>query len=146
MLFEIAPATEAGTVSLRVYGTAVAYTPAEVTANEAPEEILVGPSVQTLTESAALSIADRVKVVLGELAKSTRTSNGVERLNDIAAPLTVLVTLAGNAPPYILTVPKGKDAVLVLVPVTAMPLASVRKVRLIEPWTVALTPKVPEPV
>jgi hypothetical protein len=49
-------------------------------------------------------------------------------------------------PPYILTVPKGKDAVLVLVPVTAMPLASVRKVRLIEPWTVALIPRVPEPV
>ena len=129
-----------------MYGTAVPYIPAEVTAKEAPEEILVGPSVQTLTESAALSIADRVKVVLGEFAKSTRTSNGVDRLNDIAAPLTVLVTLAGNVPPYILTVPKGKDAVLVLVPVTATPLASVKKVRLIEPWTVALTPKVPEPV
>jgi hypothetical protein len=54
--------------------------------------------------------------------------------------------LAGTVPPYILTVPMGKDAVLLLVPVTAMPLASVRNVRLIEPWMVALIPRVPEPV
>jgi hypothetical protein len=45
-----------------------------------------------------------------------------------------------------LTVPKGNDAELVPVPVTAKPLASVTKVRLIEPWTVAVTPRVPEPV
>jgi hypothetical protein len=44
------------------------------------------------------------------------------------------------------TFPKGKDAVLVVVPVTAMPLSSVTNVRLIEPWTVAVTPRVPEPV
>jgi hypothetical protein len=36
--------------------------------------------------------------------------------------------------------------VLVVVPVTARPLASVTNVRLIDPWTVALTPRVPEPV
>jgi hypothetical protein len=53
--------------------------------------------------------------------------------------------LAGNVPPYICTVPKGKDAVLVVVPVTAKPLASVTKVKLIEPWTVAVTPMVPDP-
>jgi hypothetical protein len=45
-----------------------------------------------------------------------------------------------------LTGPNGKDAVLVAVPVTAKPLASVTKVRLMEPWTVAVTPRVPEPV
>jgi hypothetical protein len=45
-----------------------------------------------------------------------------------------------------LTFPKGKDAALVPVPVTAIPLLLVTKVRLIEPWTVALTPRVPDPV
>jgi hypothetical protein len=80
-----------------------------------------------------------------ELARSTRTSNGVDRSNDVVE-LTVLVTLAGTVPLNILTFPSGRDAVLVVVPVTAMPLASVTKVRLIEPWIVAVTLRVPEPV
>ena len=71
--------------------------------------------------------------MLAELDIFTRMSNGVDRLKDSAAPLIVRVTLAGSVPPYILTVPMGKDAVLVVVPVTAIPLASVRKVRLTEP-------------
>jgi hypothetical protein len=94
--------------------------------------------------SAVDNVAAKVYVVLGEFARSTRTSKGVDRAND-ATPFAVLVTLAGNVPPYICTVPKGKDAVLVVVPVTAKPLASVTKVKLIEPWTVAVTPMVPDP-
>ena len=52
----------------------------------------------------------------------------------------------GTEPPNMLTVPKAKDAVLVPVPVTARPLASVTKVKLMDPATVAVTPRVPEPV
>jgi len=52
----------------------------------------------------------------------------------------------GTEPPYIWTAPKGKEAVLVPVPVTARPLASVMNVKLTEPDTVPLTPSVPEPV
>jgi hypothetical protein len=83
--------------------------------------------------------------VLAEFARSTLTSNGVARLNDVV-PVNVFVTLLGTEPEYMLTVPKGNEAVLVPVPVTARPLASVTKVMLIEPWTVAVTPRVPEPV
>jgi hypothetical protein len=81
--------------------------------------------------------------VLAEFARSTCTSNGVDNAND-AVPLSVFVTLAGTVPPYICTVANGKDAVLVVVPVTAKPLGSVTKVRLRDPWTFALTPRVPE--
>jgi hypothetical protein len=60
--------------------------------------MLVGPSVQTLTESAALIIADSVKVVLAELAKSTRTSN-VERRRKIEryrSPIDSLSHIGGH--------------------------------------------------
>jgi hypothetical protein len=83
--------------------------------------------------------------VLAEFARATLTSNGVARLNDVV-PETVFVTLAGTVPEYMLTVPKGNEAELVPVPVTARPLPSVTNVKLIEPWTVAVTPRVPEPV
>ncbi len=72
-------------------------------------------------------------------------SKGVARVKE-AVPVIVLVTFAGTAPPYIRTLANGKAAVLVAVPVKAMPLASVMKVRLMEPVTVAVTLMVPEPV
>jgi hypothetical protein len=105
----------------------------------------VAPIDHRLVASAVSSVAFRVKAVLMEFARSTRTLNGVARENDVV-PLTVFVTPEGTEPLYMLTVPKGKDAVLVPVPVTARPPAAVTKVKLIDPATSAVTPRVPEPV
>jgi len=110
-----------------------------------PLEISLAASNHVLVASAAANVAVRVNVALAEFAKSTRTSNGVDKSNEVVE-CNVFVTFAGTEPPYIRTVPKGNDAVLVVVPVTAKPLASVTKVKLIDPWTVPVTPRVPEPV
>ena len=114
------------------YEVAAVYVPAVITGVMVPDEMSTELNNHALTASAAESVADMEKLSLAEFAISTRTSSTVSRTK-LVIPLTVLCTCDSSVPPYICTVANGKDAVLVAVPVTAMPAASVMKVTFKDP-------------